>query len=523
MPFVKGQSGNPKGRPPKGRALTDALEAALDSAYNGDKVAVKQALAEKLAQAVVTGALEFPSTKRTRKIKLNAAEWMSFVQFLYRHVDGPAREAEQSAESDGKPLTLPADLISPSFLEPYRDIINGRHTEYVFLGGRGSTKSSFVSLVLVALLVNNPTMHALVVRQVAGTLRESVYNQLVWAIGELGMTDQFKAITNPLEIEYKPTGQKIHFRGADDPGKIKSIKPKFGFMGLLWFEELDQFHGAEAIRKIEQSVIRGGDSAFIFKSFNPPQTANNWANQYIQIPKDTRFTHRSDYRAVPVEWLGRPFLDEAQHLQTVNPKAYEHEYLGVANGTGGQVFGNVIIRKITDEEIFGREEFGRMVGGFERVYHGLDFGFFPDPSHFVSCHYDPARLRLFIFREARRWKHSNRAMYDVVKAAGYKDEELLICDSAEPKSVADYASYGANARGATKRPDSVRYSMKWLQSLAEIVIDNERCPYTAEEFLKYEFETTKNGEVIGEYPDAENHAIDSVRYALSMVWLRAGK
>lgn len=513
MPFAKGQSGNPNGRPPKGRALTDALEAALDKTYDGDKSAVKQTMAEKIAQAVVIGALEFPNGKTARKIKLNAAEWMSFVQFLYRHVDGPAREMAETPEAEDKPLSIPADLIAPSFLDAYRDILHGRHTEYVFLGGRGSTKSSFVSLVIIALLVNNPTMHALALRQVAASLRESVYNQLIWAIGELGLGDQFKAITNPLEIEYKPTGQKIHFLGADDPGKVKSKKPRFGYIGLLWFEELDQFHGAEAVRKIEQSVIRGGDTAYILKSFNPPQTANNWANQYTQIPKATRFTHRSDYRAVPTEWLGRPFIEEADFLQTVNPKAYEHEYLGVANGTGGQVFGNVTIRKVTDEE----------VEKFERVYHGLDFGYYPDPAHFVSCAYDPARRRLVIFREARRWKHGNREMYEVIKAAGYVDADLLICDSAEPKSMADYASYGANARGASKRPDSVRYSMKWLQALTEIVIDNESCPYAADEFLKYEYETTKSGEVIGEYPDKDNHGIDSVRYALNLVWARQGQ
>ena len=91
-----------------------------------------------------------------------------------------------------------------------------------------------------------------------------------------------------MEIEYIPTGQKIYFRGADDPGKIKSIKPQFGYIGIVWFEELDQYHGPEAIRNIEQSVIRGGDIAYIFKSFNPPQTANNWANKYVKIPKSSQ-------------------------------------------------------------------------------------------------------------------------------------------------------------------------------------------------------------------------------------------
>ena len=339
------------------------------------------------------------------------------------------------------------------------------------------------------------------------------------------MTDKFKCITNPLEIEYIPTKQKIYFRGADDPLKIKSIKPAFGYIGILWFEELDSFHGPEQIRSIEQSAIRGGDEAYIFKNFNPPRTANNWANKYTQIPKETQFQHKSDYLAVPPEWLGKTFLEEAEHLKTVNPAAYEHEYLGVVNGTGEMVFENVKIRKITDEEI----------AQFDRVHHGLDFGYYPDPLHYARVHYDAARLTLYIYGEYRAWKQSNRDAYTALygtrdnkgkvltKGKGLTPEDTLICDSAEPKSIADLREYGAAARGAEKGPESVKYSMKWLQSLAAIVIDNERCPYAAEEFLDYEFERTKDDEIISEYPDMNNHAIDAVRYAMNLTWRRRGQ
>ena len=285
-----------------------------------------------------------------------------------------AAEQAERVEAPTVQLNLRVDMIAPSFVDVYDDIQARGHTEYLLYGGRGSTKSSFVSLEIIDQLIQNPSCHALAMRQVGNTLHDSVYNQIVWAIGEWGLEEKFKCTTSPLEITYLPTGQKIYFRGADDPGKIKSIKPPFGYIGILWFEELDQFHGEESIRKIEQSVIRGGDTAFIFKSFNPPRTANNWANKYVRIPKETQYQHKSTYldlKGRALKWLGKTFLDEAEHLKNVNPAAYEHEYLGVANGTGGMVFENVQLRKITDEEI----------AQFDRVLMGTDWGIILIRSH----------------------------------------------------------------------------------------------------------------------------------------------
>lgn len=421
-------------------------------------------------------------------------------------------QAAISESEDAAPIVLPADAIADPFLRAFRDIRDQRHTEYVFHGGRGSTKSSFISLVMVWLIVNTPEMHGLAVRHVGNTLRDSVYSQLSWAIDTLGLTAKFKRTTSPLEITYLPTGQRIYFRGADDPLKIKSIKPPFGYIGALWFEELDQFRGQEAVRSIEQSAIRAGDVAYIFKSFNPPRTANNWANKYVQIPKASQYRHHSTYLDAPPEWLGKVFIDEAEHLKEINPLAYEHEYLGIANGTGGLVFDNLDLRRIEDAEI----------AQFDHVLHGLDFGWFPDPAAYNRCHYDAARLTLYIYDEWRANKVSNRGIYDALAAKGI-DGALLIADSAEPKSIADIRSYGANIRPAEKGPESVNYSMKWLQSLKAIVIDPVRCPATAQEFQDYELEQDKDGEFISAYPDRDNHQIDAVRYATNHIWKRRGQ
>lgn len=409
---------------------------------------------------------------------------------------------------------IPSTMIAPAFSKLVFDIKNREHSEYVLPGGRGSTKSSFISEQVVDLIMSNENMHACIVRQVGDTLKNSVYNQIKWSINALGLDDEFKCLTSPLEITRKSTGQKIFFRGADDPDKIKSIKVEFGYIGILWFEELDQFKGPEAVRKIEQSVIRGGDEAYIFKSFNPPKSANNWANKYIKIPKETRLVVPSTYLDVPKQWLGKPFIDEAEFLKEVNPDAYENEYMGVANGNGGNVFDNVEVREITDEEI----------KHFDRIYNGVDWGWFPDPWAFNRVHYDAARRILYIFDEAHENKKSNRQTADIlINEHGIKPNDKLTCDSAENKSIGDYKSYGLFARGAIKGPGSVDYSMKWLQSLTKIVIDRARCPKTCDEFLDYEYERDKEGNVISGYPDVNNHHIDAIRYAMEEVWRRRGK
>ena len=408
---------------------------------------------------------------------------------------------------------IPATMVAPVFAPVLFDIKEKRHTEYVFPGGRGSTKSSFVSLAVGDILRSNDQIHAVIMRQVGDTMRSSIYQQARWAIEALGLEDEFECTVSPLEITRKSTGQKIYFRGADDPGKVKSIKVPFGYIGVLWFEELDQFMGPEAVRKIEQSVIRGGDTAYIFKTFNPPKSLNNWANKYIKIPKETRLVTESTYLDIPKKWLGKTFIEEAEFLKETNPDAYENEYLGVANGSGGSVFDNITIREITDDEI----------SGFDHVLNGVDWGWFPDPYAFVRVHYDRARLRLYVWQEYTCNKRSNRQTADQLIKMGITGNDLLTCDSAEKKSIGDYKSYGLLARAAEKGPGSREYSYKWLQSLREIIIDNVRCPVAAQEFMDYEYERDKEGNIITGYPDGNDHMIDAVRYATERIWKRRGE
>ena len=177
------------------------------------------------------------------------------------------------------------------------------------------------------------------------------------------------------------------------------------------------------------------------------------------------------------------------------------------------MFDNVVTRKVTDEDI---KTFGT-------ILHGVDWGWYPDPFAYVRCAYLAAQHTLVIYDEFRCNKKGNAETAEELKKRGVTANDMIMCDSAEQKSVADYRSFGLLARGAEKGPGSVDYSMKWLQSLREIVIDNERCPETAAEFLEYEYERSKDGEIISGYPDRNNHSIDAVRYATSQIWRRSGK
>lgn len=405
---------------------------------------------------------------------------------------------------------LLSEKIGPAFYDIAHDIFRHGHTHYDFSGGRGSLKSSTVSIIVPLLLVGNPGTHALVLRKVANTIRDSVYAQYIWAIGELGMAAYWEAKVSPMELIYKPTGQKIMFRGADDPMKIKSIKVPFGYIAVTHFEEKDQFAGRAEIRNILQSTMRGGSVFWNFESYNPPISRDNWANKDSLEERADRLCHKSTYLQAPPEWLGEQFLAEAEHLKATDERAYQHEYLGIPVGTGGNVFDNLELREITDEEM----------SHFDHIYQGVDYGWFPDPFAFIRLHYDRARETIYLMDEIYQNKLTNEASGNIIINRGYQDT-YITCDSAEPKSVADYRAMGLPAKTAVKGPGSVEYGMKWLQR-RKIVIDRKRTPNAYNEFVNYEYDRNKDGDIISGYPDENNHLIDATRYAVERISRRMG-
>lgn len=399
-----------------------------------------------------------------------------------------------------------SEMLAPVFYDFAKDVMRHGHTHYDIRGGRGSLKSSTVSLLVPQLLIANPNTHALVLRKVANTLRDSVFNQYMWAIAELGMAGLWYAKVSPMEIIYRPTGQKIMFRGADDPMKIKSIKVPFGYIAVTHFEEKDQFSGRAEIRTILQSTMRGGDKFWNFESYNPPISRDNWANIDSAEEKPNRLCHISTYLDAPKSWLGEEFINEAEYLKHTDERAYQHEYLGLPVGTGGNVFEKLELREITDDE----------VKRFDRIYQGIDFGWYPDPFCFVRIYYDVARETLYLIDEHYVNKTSNEDNAAWIRERHYNDFPIT-CDSAEPKSIADLRASGLDARNAIKGPGSVEYGMKWLQR-RKIVIDKRRTPNAYKEIVGYEYERNKDGEIISGYPDKNNHAIDAIRYGMEPVF-----
>lgn len=401
-----------------------------------------------------------------------------------------------------------SNIIAPHFWDLHQDIKQHGHTYYWLEGGRGSTKSSDISIEIPQILIKNPDCHAVVLRKVGNTIKNSVYPQMQWGIDALGLTDKFRFKTSPHEITYKRTGQKILFFGVDDPHKIKSIKLPFGYVGICWMEELDQFSGMEEIRNLNQSLLRGGPVFWEFCSFNPPKSQNNWVNEEKIFDDPDRLVHHSTYLGVPREWLGERFFEDAEKLKAKNEMAYRHEYLGEVTGTGGAVFENV-------EDMAMSNEF---VGNFDRLYFGLDFGFAVDPLAYVAMYYDAKHEDLYIFDEIYQQKLTNSQAAESIRLRA-KDSRIL-ADAAEPKSIAEMAGFGLRISGARKGPDSIDFGMRWLQNRAHIYIDKRRCPNTYKEFVAYEYERNKDGQFISAYPDVNNHSIDAVRYGLSEIMNR---
>lgn len=394
-----------------------------------------------------------------------------------------------------------SQITAPPFYTVHQDIRRADHSDYWLKGGRGSTKSSFISCEIVEGLLRDPLANGIVYRKVAANLKTSVYEQIAWAINLMGLSPWFRFLVSPMEIIYKPTGQRILFRGADDAGKSKSIKLAKGYFKYLWFEELTEFDGMDDIRTIKDSVVRVVDHFFTFYSYNPPKSANNWVNVEALIPVPGRLVHHSNYTQVPQDWLGIAFIANAEALREVNPAAYQHVYMGEVTGTGGQVFDNVVLRTITREE---RQK-------FDRFLNGGDFGFASDPDAVIRAHHDRHSQRLYLMDEI----YGIRMNVDVLaeKLRTLIGIEYVTYDNEDPRMINELHRRGVRVLPARKGPGSIEHGMRWLQERAQIIIDPVTCPNAAREFAAYEYKQDRFGNFLSEYPDKDNHLIDATRYS----------
>lgn len=415
--------------------------------------------------------------------------------------------------------------IAEVFYPVHKDICQGLHEFYNLRGGRGSGKSSFCALELVSQIMKDETglSNALVIRKWAVTLRGSVFSQIQWAIETLGVGSHWRSTLNPMQFVYE-TGQVIKLTGLDDPQKLKSIKPAIGYFKFLWCEEFNEINGELELRNLQQSVLRGGDSFCVMRSFNPPISRSNWANEFCDRPDERSLNLLTNYQQIPVEWLGQTFVDEADRLKELNPRAYQHEYLGLPVGNGAEVFETLEVREITDQEY----------GQLSKVYSGLDWGFSSDPACFLRTSYEPKTETVWIMDEIYQTHLSNSQLAEKIKEKGwhslgsryydgmllrgeYEARALIIADSAEPKSIADMHKLGLKVIPCHKFAGCVEYRLRWLQH-RKIIVDPRRTPNTARELQNYHYEVDKRtGEVLSSVPDKDNHSLDALAYSLDKV------
>lgn len=400
-----------------------------------------------------------------------------------------------------------SDIINDCFKEFWRVSKEHKYLKYILKGGRASAKSTHIGFRVIMDIMKYP-VSALVVRKVGNTLSESVYEQLKEAADILGVSQYFKFSVSPLQITYKPRGNKILFRGADDPQKIKSLKVAKFPVTILWIEELGEFKTEDEVITIEQSVLRAelpeGLHYSFFYSYNPPKRKQSWVNKKYNshdIPSNT-YVHHSTYKDNP--HISRQSIEEAEDLEKKDNFKYRWIFLGEPIGSGVVPFSNLVFRTITEDE----------VKTADNIRQGNDWGYATDPLAFVRLNYDKTRRRIMFLDEFYGVKKFNRELAEYLKKKGY-DRALTTADSAEPKSISEMkVEYGCNFKGAKKGPGSIEYGETWLDDLEEIIIDPKRTPNVAREFESIDYQTDKDGEPRAKLEDKDNHTIDATRYAL---------
>ena len=404
-----------------------------------------------------------------------------------------------------------ADYVSPVFDGVIDDMMAYRHDQYFLAGGRGSFKSTTASVRLDMGILDDPDANAVVFRKVKDTIAGTVFARYCKTIRQNNLDRFFKIHNSPQRITFTNRHglrQEIRFLGLDKADKSKSAEFEHGYCKFAHFEELDQFNGWDEVHTVIETIGRGGPRFQFIGTYNPPESITSWVNTEARLPKDNRLVHISNYTMHPRDlqerWLGLPFLREAESVKALQPERYRHIYLGEVTGTGGEIFRNVELRPITDDEI----------AMFRTIRHGMDFGFTNDPTALMSCAYDRKHRVLYIFAEDVKAGLFEEDIIELVKRRKLENE-YITCDSAEARVIAKLLRLGARGvRPSYKKADFPRFGVNWLRSRVKIVIDPVRCPVAAHEFTTYEFDRMRDGTLRNDFPDRDNHTIDGVRYAM---------
>lgn len=371
-------------------------------------------------------------------------------------------------------------------------------------GSRGSKKSKTAALGYITNLMTYPQANLLVVRKTGATLRNSCYSDLLWAIERLGVNDFWKGTISPLELTYLPTGQKILFRGLDDGLKITSISVPNGVLCWVWIEEAYEITSEDDFNKLDMS-IRGEMPEGLFKqitmTFNPWSEMHWLKKRFFDVPDDDVFTKTTTYQCN--EWLDEQDKRLFEKMRVNNPRRYRIEGMGEWGIAEGLIYENVELKSFSVDEI--RQRSGVRAG------FGLDFGF-TDPNAFVALMVDNKEKEIYIFDELYEGNMTNSRIAEKIGEKGY-GTQVIICDSAEPKSIAELQELGIRAEGSRKGRDSVNHGIQQIQNYKIII--HPICVNTYRDFTNYCWKKDKFDKPT-DTPDHEfSHAPDAVRYAVS--------
>ncbi|OEC02127.1 terminase [Lysinibacillus sphaericus] len=389
----------------------------------------------------------------------------------------------------------------------YADYWNFKGRYRVCKGSRASKKSKTTAIYYISQIMKHPAANLLVIRKTYRTLKDSCFAELQWAITQLGVELYWQVKESPLELTYMPTGQKIYFRGLDDPLKVTSITVKTGVLCWMWVEEAYELLNEDDFNMLDES-IRGSAPGTLFKQIT--LTLNPWNERHWIKKRFFDAENDDDILAKSTNYLCNEFLDEAdrrvfERMKRDNPRRYQVAGLGNWGIVDGLVFENWEERSFDKDKII--KERPRIKAMF-----GLDFGYTNDPTAFFAGLVDEGAKEIYVFDEIYQTGMSNSMIFDEVKRKGYIKERIR-ADSAEPKSIDDLYNLGMyNIKKARKGPDSINNGIQTIQDYKLII--HPSCVNFLTEITNYTWNQDKFGKKLNKPVDDFNHLMDAMRYAL---------
>jgi phage terminase large subunit len=393
-------------------------------------------------------------------------------------------------------ISLP-EVIGKGYKEFWH--FKGRYR--VVKGSRASKKSKTTALWYIWNMMKYPEANTLVIRKTFRTLKDSCFKELKWAVKRLKVEHLWDFTLSPLEATYKPTGQKIYFRGLDDPLKVTSIAVEVGCLCWMWIEEAYEIMKEDDFNILDES-IRGKTPPGLFKqitiTFNPWNERHWLKKRFFDNPDEETLAITTNYKCN--EWLDEADLKVFETMMKNNPRR------NAVAGLGGWGIVDGLVYENWREEAFSVDDIKNCESAF-----GLDFGYTNDPSAFFCGFIDVQEKKLYVWDEIYQKGMSNKRIYDAITDAGYSKERIT-GDSAEPNSIDELKGYGLRIKGAEKGKDSIKNGIQWIQDL-EIII-HPRCVNFLTEISNYTWDKDKFGTKLNVPIDDFNHLMDAMRYAL---------